>query len=140
MGDRCTGRCCRGFYLGSYGDLQRRAAAGDKEAVFILDMVGPHPPEYRGPFSCRHVGENGDCAVYDQRPRMCRVYPQGEACGFGDECEWDDARKGRVDKEGQPACKNLVFPQHLSIGKGLTPQQLWRLNSRLRVDRIPAEG
>jgi Fe-S-cluster containining protein len=39
-------------------------------------------------YACRHVQLNGDCGIYDRRPNMCRVYPNGARCSFA-ECTWD---------------------------------------------------
>ena len=31
-------------------------------------------------YDCRHLQPNGDCAIYEDRPTMCRNYPNGVAC------------------------------------------------------------
>lgn len=31
-------------------------------------------------YDCRHLRPNGDCAVYEGRPQMCRNYPNGRPC------------------------------------------------------------
>jgi len=39
---------------------------------------------YRGQelFTCKHLGANGDCGIYEKRPRMCREFPGPEPCPY----------------------------------------------------------
>lgn len=46
-------------------------------------------------YRCTNLREDGNCGVYSQRPRMCRAYPYGKACGF-EACTWSAAREGKV--------------------------------------------
>lgn len=32
--------------------------------------------------TCKHLQPNGDCGNYENRPEMCRVYPNGRPCVF----------------------------------------------------------
>lgn len=121
MGDRCTGRCCRDFDLPFTPDALRAAAATARaareaqeptapgavarvrnaEVEQIAAMVIPLRPEPGAPtryrYRCANYDEDsGDCAIYDRRPDMCRDFPYGHACAFGDRCDWDAAREGRA--------------------------------------------
>jgi len=31
-------------------------------------------------YDCRHLLANGDCRIYEQRPKMCRDFPNGTSC------------------------------------------------------------
>ncbi len=42
-------------------------------------------------FTCTNLKENGDCAIYDNRPTMCSDYPYGDKCEQS-ECTWDYAK------------------------------------------------
>lgn len=35
-------------------------------------------------YGCRHVKLNGDCGIYENRPKLCRTYPDGRLCDFQD--------------------------------------------------------
>lgn len=45
-------------------------------------------------YKCKYVGDDGDCEIYDLRPKMCRTYPEemphGECDSLG--CTWDAVR------------------------------------------------
>jgi Fe-S-cluster containining protein len=34
-------------------------------------------------YTCKHLGADGLCGIYDHRPKMCREYPYNGAC---DQC------------------------------------------------------
>lgn len=40
-------------------------------------------------YTCRHLAENGDCGIYERRPRMCSQYPYKL-----EECPWADCTRG----------------------------------------------
>lgn len=125
MGDRCTGRCCRDFRLPFTPASLHAAAARERarraeapapkpgvavearstEIEQIASMVCPVRPEPGDPtayrFSCVHLDEDGDCAIYEHRPDMCRDFPYGHACFFGHRCDWDAARAGEVTYAGR---------------------------------------
>lgn len=106
MGDRCTGHCCRAFYLAQ--DVSRYAAEGDEQAVFIVGMRRTLLPGSWVPrgevrsgkllqeeevgtyYTCTHVQPNGDCGIYATRPDMCAKYPYGKRCTYPG-CTWDEA-------------------------------------------------
>ena len=33
-------------------------------------------------YTCKHLRKNGDCGIYEFRPRMCRDFPGESACPF----------------------------------------------------------
>lgn len=44
-------------------------------------------------YTCKNLQSNGDCGIYEARPRLCRDYPYaGDVCGY-DGCTWDDAQR-----------------------------------------------
>lgn len=57
--------------------------------------------QYRGErdgryfYSCAHLSESGDCAIYARRPSMCVRYPYGKRCAH-EACTWADARRVRL--------------------------------------------
>ena len=99
--DRCTGHCCRRFVLPySYQEMQERKDTITDGNV-IADMIialeeDPRLVRRDGspgfPFTCKHLQNNGDCAIYQTRPAMCRDYPYGRPCEW-DECTWEQARR-----------------------------------------------
>lgn len=107
----CTGACCAVFYIPrTLVELER--GVGDDgslldEAELIAPMLVPltleeanargerlgnaaAPFEKREDghlFTCRHWDEETRlCGIYDERPDMCRGYPYGDACQYGDGC------------------------------------------------------
>lgn len=80
MSGRCTGHCCRGFTLSvTPGELAARRSAGDAEATELLGLLLYEST--RGDdertwvrYNCRALLPNGDCSIYEMRPRMCRDY------------------------------------------------------------------
>lgn len=131
MGDRCTGRCCRDFFLPFTPESLRAAAARAQEerlaelplapgvtdlpsspqshraeleqiAAMVVPFRPAGPDSSRGyRYSCVNLDEDGDCAIYDRRPDMCRNYPYGHRCDFGTRCDWDAAREGGARDPGQ---------------------------------------
>jgi Fe-S-cluster containining protein len=55
-------------------------------------------------YTCKHLNrETGDCSVYDDRPNMCRIYPDNGfaphgGCGFPN-CTASCSRKARQEAE-----------------------------------------
>lgn len=83
------------------------ATRGDKLAPLEQDMEGvsslrPKRIDYdaRGQhwYACRHVQLNGDCGIYEQRPELCRRYPNGHVCQFVD-CTWSEESQKRFFKK-----------------------------------------
>lgn len=111
---RCTGHCCKRFFLPySPGELARaeaaRAAGEDfwktdagvdlgipQDISIISGMVlylepaeavsvsGLEPGHPGHHYTCRHLLGSGDCAIYASRPTMCRDYPYGKQCSFSE--------------------------------------------------------
>lgn len=48
-------------------------------------------------YSCKHLGETGDCTIYEHRPRMCRRFPYGHRCQYQG-CTWGEQRAVRETK------------------------------------------
>ncbi len=135
-GDRCMGDCCRAFVLSvTYGELLRcydAWRAGKKtyvrhgggkggilpDAHLIALMVRPLGEFMANPltgtvfhklqmvYSCVHLGDNGDCGIYDRRPELCRGYPYGRRCEFSG-CTWKDAKEAS-DKPATIVHKPLI--------------------------------
>lgn len=88
------------------------------DAVFIADMIIPVDPvaaaaRYHSPpavtshfFRCRHL-KDGNCSVYERRPRVCSEYPYGRPCVFKG-CTWVNAEEATSGKE--EACGTPVSP------------------------------
>jgi Fe-S-cluster containining protein len=113
---RCLGHCCRAFSLGvPYEELvadPKRFKDGEQ----ILDMLIPlgvlsdeQVKERYGisaisstgscaTFTCKHLAENGDCSIYDNRPLMCVSYPGPtlKAC-LWKECEASCGLKAKLE-------------------------------------------
>lgn len=91
MSDRCHGDCCRRIYL-PFNTRAEIAASKDPDAKQISEMLEPLEDQYLAPdglpvslnkglfFRCKNLLENGDCGIYEMRPRMCRNYPDGYQC------------------------------------------------------------
>jgi len=114
MHGRCTGHCCRHFFLDyTIEDLQAMLDPSKdvrrcEDCEIIARMVIPAEvpdhlkgekgcePEYC--FTCRHLLPNNDCLIYHARPKMCRNYPYGKNCkyprctytGLGEEYESEE--------------------------------------------------
>lgn len=129
MGDRCTGHCCRYFSVGppeeAAAQLNRLIArggdSGDAQKVkdlliyrgyFTNPLNEDQEPEHW--YTCKHfvVDEeyDGHCAIYEERPMMCRKYPNGEACAYAKTgCSWDWAHR--------PQRRSIDVPVHRLLWK-----------------------
>ena len=104
---RCTGHCCRVLFLpydyktllehydvwraGRWSDDDFDGPMPDDIDVIAL-MVRPLSPSVAAKrsglemrdgansYRCIHVQRNGDCGIYDRRPKMCSNYPYDEKC------------------------------------------------------------
>jgi Fe-S-cluster containining protein len=121
MSDRCTGQCCEEFALmmGTSAeeiDFKLRTFV-HFDGEFIADMLIPLRPLIAGAkmpngeivtieqapdgpkgwvFTCKHFDRfSRSCAVYNNRPLMCRDFPYGKPCEHGSRCEWDKGRAGK---------------------------------------------
>jgi len=113
---RCTGDCCKAFYLSVPYDAMWRSRQAQvrhekynvplpenyveyEDNAVILSMVkylgefkinpvSGH--EYAGPtslYTCKNLAKNGDCKIYETRPAMCREFPDGKPCPYPG-CTW----------------------------------------------------
>lgn len=109
---RCHGDCCRAFPLSlTYGELLRgydawragatscvRHGGGSMGIPTDVHLIAPmvrllgifdrnpvsgktHDPP-RELFSCVHLQPDGDCGIYERRPRVCRIYPTAGVCEY----------------------------------------------------------
>ena len=91
--DRCTGHCCKRFPLPyDYEEIQRRQDKiidGEQIAAMIvpLNKTVDCGDVVKHLFTCKNLQSDGDCSIYDSRPRMCSDYPYGRQCGLK-ECTW----------------------------------------------------
>lgn len=96
---RCkTGECCTRLALPLNPDSLQKAAAANpdhKEIVQIARMLKPVgfvPSTGFTVYSCKNVLLNGNCAIYEDRPTMCRNYPNGKECPF-ESCTYKARKK-----------------------------------------------
>ena len=119
LGVRCRGECCKSFIIwhGSPSNARegrvRLKLAADRERGLPVPAdvpdIGPHedlimldemlievdPTETGVPrYSCKHF-QDGNCSVYDTRPKMCRDYPTNGVCEHKD-CKSINRIKGPV--------------------------------------------
>lgn len=103
----CGGKCCQSFPLNfspedvgkKYVHAMARRAAGvplsdfERDVIYIAEMVIriDEDDEASPRYGCRHFDEKaGRCSAYEQRPAMCRDYPNygGDFaclyCGFSE--------------------------------------------------------
>ena len=114
---RCKGDCCERFYLSEgpevwerrFRDWAEMQNGGPKvifyeEEITIAAMieyldsarfdVDGTPIEFKVPvywYRCKHHQPNGDCGIYNRRPKMCSRYPYGNQCRYPG-CTWKDAQ------------------------------------------------
>lgn len=94
MSDRCRGECCRRIMLfqGPNAIGIEAAAKADpehpdfKEIAHLFREVG-WDREGRPIHKCLALLPNGDCGVYETRPRLCRDYPYAKKCD-NPGCQW----------------------------------------------------
>lgn len=75
-----------------------------------------HGPQHF--YGCRHIQLNGDCGIYDDRPTMCRRYPNGSLCDFED-CTM--SVKDQVDQLEPGPYYRLERALHTIKERGLIP-------------------
>ncbi len=82
---RCSGHCCRGFALEKSLDeiwedyrLWQKDPANSQipDVHLIAPMLIPIKP-LKGEwlYTCKHLGADGNCGIYETRPAMCREFP-----------------------------------------------------------------
>lgn len=99
---RCTGHCCRAFWLslkpGELLEAFDAAMLGERpwdDPPLLARLAVPLevPPPGTAPvahgayYTCRHLLENGDCGIYPSRPWTCSEYPYGHRCEVPG-CTW----------------------------------------------------
>ena len=78
----CDAHCCRHVALGidtprSIRDLDNiRWYLLHKDIWVSIDFEGKWLLEFRTP--CRHIGDNYNCEIYENRPGICRNYPSDD--------------------------------------------------------------
>jgi Fe-S-cluster containining protein len=109
--DRCSGGCCKEFYLTrSLNELKREygrfleghPAMDDIDIIYPMlidrDELGdsdgqPIVQHNLHRYECRNLLPNGDCGIYEKRPHMCRSFPNDKPCPNAD-CSWSLGRTG----------------------------------------------
>lgn len=105
MGDRCTGHCCKAFTL-PYDpkELREKTLAGkfsdgDEKVADMVIYLGfaelpPNGPAHHNThglpdhwYTCKNLTPEGNCAIYEDRPRLCRDFPYKAPCPYP-ACEW----------------------------------------------------
>lgn len=92
---RCTGHCCKKFPLPcTPEELKENYRAwvnsepqdkNGREMIAEIWLIAPMvrkiaERDIGAYYTCAHHQPNGDCAIYDIRPRMCSEYPYGNPC------------------------------------------------------------
>lgn len=80
---RCTGGCCENFCVSpdmDPGEWRKRFLYGltvpEQPEHFVYLGWSPPWKEFSGHrYKCTWLTPSGDCAHYDERPNMCRTYP-----------------------------------------------------------------
>lgn len=84
---RCSGHCCRNFYL-PLGPLElHERQSRIKDGTYIAEMVVYLGKDFEGHpghrYTCRHLdAESGNCLDYPNRPAMCSEYPYEKVCTY----------------------------------------------------------
>lgn len=130
MTNRCTGHCCHAYtlpyspeelrenYLAWAEQRPDRNGRAQGREIWLIAPMAIHlgefdrhpsgevePPPGAGTahyYTCAHLRENGDCGIYEIRPKMCSDYPYGRLCEHSS-CTWVDAQQAttQVNKEQQ---------------------------------------
>ena len=110
---RCSGHCCQNFAFfltpaeiksqlkhfmahkddpDFYQTRNCKGEAWDPEFEIIGKMLVPLKAtrlKKGNRYTCKHF-KDGNCHIYDRRPKMCSQYPYGHPCGWL-ACTWQDA-------------------------------------------------
>lgn len=101
--------------FGHYGKMEIRQIADmvvylgwlpEQPDLIPVAAIGRGPGKMSNFYTCRNLKPNGDCGIYDTRPRMCRDYPYGSPCRYTD-CASTCARttgKGSDDVDPRSGC------------------------------------
>lgn len=90
---RCTGHCCRGFSLEyPFETVKREYELWKKDPAqatlipnieVIAEMLIPLGVfRHQELFTCKHLSSEGNCQIYETRPRMCRDFPGPNPCPY----------------------------------------------------------
>lgn len=88
---RCTGHCCRGFSLehphsvveAEFDRWKNDGQSFIPDVAIIAPMLIPLGT-FRGQelFSCKNLSKEGNCQIYETRPKMCRDFPGPNPCPY----------------------------------------------------------
>jgi Fe-S-cluster containining protein len=121
MGDRCTGHCCRKVSLPFHpSDVpvileERNRRLAGKQPNPDIEVYADFPristifkylyssftdvedgtesaEGLRHFYTCTMLAANGDCTIYEDRPKMCKDYPYGDSPCMYQDCTWDEKR------------------------------------------------
>ncbi|MCO5144509.1 MAG: YkgJ family cysteine cluster protein [Oligoflexia bacterium] len=88
---RCTGNCCKNFSLeypfefvkSEFHKYEKGEATIIQNIEIIYPMLIPLGIYQKQElFTCNHLGKNGDCQIYETRPKMCRDFPGPNPCPY----------------------------------------------------------
>ena len=88
---RCVGHCCRGFslehpYSTVQAEFEAWKATGSSKIPNVEAIHAMLVPlgVFRGQelFTCRHLSPEGNCTIYETRPKMCRDFPGPNPCPY----------------------------------------------------------
>lgn len=102
MSNRCNGLCCKRFIIDH--SPEEIAKSTDPDAPILIAMLIHHGTVTKNMvqpngetaaddypqlhiYSCKHLQINGNCEIYEKRPKMCADFPYGGICLFKN-CEW----------------------------------------------------
>jgi Fe-S-cluster containining protein len=104
MSDRCTGHCCKRFTL----PYSPEELVAYKDRLLESDVVVPmvtflevstlhadgidYPDAPRWWYTCKNLLPDGNCGIYETRPRMCWDYPYESTCQYVD-CTWEAGKQ-----------------------------------------------
>ena len=89
---RCTGNCCRQFsleypyreVLADYARFQADPASARIPDIATIAPMLVSLGEVRGQelFTCANLSKEGNCQIYETRPKMCRDFPGPDPCPY----------------------------------------------------------
>jgi len=105
--DRCTGHCCRCFTLNIsleglkqlVAEFQEPYSEVELDNIQVAQMVIPLSGEAEQEairvtgskgtpgiprFTCKNLQSDGNCGIYESRPKMCRDYPNTGTCEYSE--------------------------------------------------------
>lgn len=113
---------------------------GDEMYEGSIRMGVDPVPHYRGDdprgqhwYGCRHIQLNGDCGNYENRPSMCRSYPDGRACNF-EGCTMTTVDMPAKHKSADDLTEDLKASVQLVEARSLTKKVK---EKAAKLDRLP---